>query len=107
MHGLLADANIVGHVEYLARLMQTGSWAGFWQDLGLVLRDFADVGLSLSKMYVEPGECFYRESGRTACGDQDAPQVGPFAVRGVFMGEKFTEHQEPGHSLLQPAIAVH
>jgi len=46
--GLLADANIMGHVDYLARLMQTGAWAGFWQDLGLVLRHFADVGLSLS-----------------------------------------------------------
>ncbi len=53
MQGLLADANIMGHVEYLARLMQTGSWAGFWQDLGLVLRHFADVGLSLSATDLE------------------------------------------------------
>lgn len=43
----------MGHVEYLARLMQTGSWAAFWQDLGLVLRHFADVGLSLSSTDLE------------------------------------------------------
>lgn len=53
MRGLLADANIMGHIEYLARLMQTGSWAVFWQDLGLVLRHFADVGLSLSSTDLE------------------------------------------------------
>jgi hypothetical protein len=53
VHALLADANIMGHVEYLARLMQAGSWAGFWQDLGLVLRHFADVGLSLSSTDLE------------------------------------------------------
>jgi hypothetical protein len=31
----------MGHVEYLACLTQTGSRAGFWQHLGLVLRHFA------------------------------------------------------------------
>jgi hypothetical protein len=53
VRGLLADANITGHVEYLARLMQTGSWGEFWQDLGLVLRHFADVGLSPSSTDLE------------------------------------------------------
>jgi hypothetical protein len=43
----------MGHVEYLARLMQTGSWAGLWQDLGLVVRHFADVGLSVSATDLE------------------------------------------------------
>ena len=53
MHGLLADANIMGHVEYLARLMQAGSWGGFWQDLDLVLLHFAEVGLSPSATDLE------------------------------------------------------
>jgi hypothetical protein len=53
VHGLLADANITGPVEYLARLMQTGSWGGFWRDLGLALRHFADVGLSVSSPDLE------------------------------------------------------
>src|SRR5690348_1092296 len=43
----------MGHVEYLVRLMQTGSWAELWQDLGLVLWHFADVGLSLSSTDLE------------------------------------------------------
>src|SRR5262249_7171639 len=51
--GILADANITGQVEYLVRLMQTGTWAGFWQDLGLVLRHFADVGLTPSASDLE------------------------------------------------------
>jgi hypothetical protein len=33
--------------------MQTGTWAGLWQDLGLVLRHFADVGLSPSSKDLE------------------------------------------------------
>jgi hypothetical protein len=53
VHRLLADANIMGHVEYLARLMQTGSWAELWGGLGLVLRHFSDVGLSLSSADLE------------------------------------------------------
>ena len=48
MLALLVDADIMGPVEYRARRMRTGSWAGFWQGLDLVLRHFADVGLFLS-----------------------------------------------------------
>jgi hypothetical protein len=44
--GILADANAVGYVEYLVRIMQAESWLEFWQGLGLSLRRFADVGLS-------------------------------------------------------------
>jgi hypothetical protein len=43
---LLADANDTGYDEQLDRLMQTNSWGEFWQDLGLVLVHFPDVGLS-------------------------------------------------------------
>ena len=46
MKGILADNNVVGHVVYLARLMQAEPWAGFWMELGLAFRSFADVGLS-------------------------------------------------------------
>lgn len=45
MKGILADANAVGQVEYLVKLMQAEPWADFWQELGLVLRHFEDVGL--------------------------------------------------------------
>jgi predicted nuclease of predicted toxin-antitoxin system len=44
--GLVADANIQGHVEYLVQRMQAEAWADFWQALGLELRRFEDVGLS-------------------------------------------------------------
>jgi hypothetical protein len=53
VHGLLGDANIMAHVEYLVRLMQAESWVGLWQALGLVFRHFADVGLSLSSSDLE------------------------------------------------------
>jgi hypothetical protein len=46
VNGILADANAVGHVDYLVRIMQAGSWLEFWQGLGLCLRHFSDVGLS-------------------------------------------------------------
>ncbi len=46
MKGILADANIVGQVEYLAQLMQSDAWVEFWQALGLVLQRFPDVGLA-------------------------------------------------------------
>jgi hypothetical protein len=55
--GILADANITGHVEHLAQLMQTGSWAAFWQDLNLVLRRFADVGLSADSADLDIWQC--------------------------------------------------
>ena len=53
MKGLIADANIRGHVEYLARRMQAETWADFWQALALVLRRFEDVGLSESSSDLE------------------------------------------------------
>ena len=46
MPGILADANATGYVEALVRAMRAEPWAEFWQELGLVLRHFEDVGLS-------------------------------------------------------------
>jgi hypothetical protein len=51
--GLVADANIQGQVEYLARRMQMEAWADFWQALGLTLRHFEDVGRSSSSTDLE------------------------------------------------------
>jgi hypothetical protein len=46
--GLVADANIQGHVEHLVERMQSADWADLWHGLGLVLRRFEDIGLSAS-----------------------------------------------------------
>jgi predicted nuclease of predicted toxin-antitoxin system len=46
--GLIADANIQGQVEYLVQRMRADAWADFWQELGLVLCRFEDVGLSFA-----------------------------------------------------------
>jgi hypothetical protein len=51
--GLVADANILGPVEYLVERMQTETWAEFWLALGLVLHRFGDVGLSMSSTDLE------------------------------------------------------
>lgn len=53
MKGLIADANIEGHVEYLVRRMQAGAWADFWAALGVGLHRFEDVGLSDSSSDLE------------------------------------------------------
>ena len=53
MKGLVADANIQGHVEHLVECMQADAWAEFWQALGLVLYRFEDVGLSMSATDLE------------------------------------------------------
>jgi hypothetical protein len=44
--GILADVNVIGHVQHLVQLMQAEPWAEFWQELSLVLRHFQDVGLT-------------------------------------------------------------
>ncbi len=38
MTGILADANINGPIEALARQMQSGTWADFWALLALELQ---------------------------------------------------------------------
>ena len=35
MKGLIADANVQGHVGYLVLRMQAESWADFWQVLSV------------------------------------------------------------------------
>jgi hypothetical protein len=51
--GIVADANIQGQVEHLARRMQAEPWTDFWQALGLALLRFEDIGLSPSATDLE------------------------------------------------------
>jgi hypothetical protein len=51
--GILADNNVIGQVAYLAQLMQSHGWEIFWQDLGLSLVRFEDVGLAPAATDVE------------------------------------------------------
>lgn len=46
MKGILADNDVRGQVEYLVTLMQAEPWAEFWQDLGLALLHFEELGLA-------------------------------------------------------------
>jgi len=46
VHGILADINAIGLVEVLVRHMQRDPWAELWNDLGLSLKRFEDVGLA-------------------------------------------------------------
>ncbi|MFO0969751.1 MAG: DUF5615 family PIN-like protein [Gemmataceae bacterium] len=50
---ILADINVEGQVQALARQMQSGSWAEIWSGLGLALKHFRDVGLSRGSSDVE------------------------------------------------------
>jgi predicted nuclease of predicted toxin-antitoxin system len=47
VRGILADANIGGHVEHLAKLMQNDPWTDLWRSLHLELAHFEELGLSL------------------------------------------------------------
>jgi hypothetical protein len=51
--GILADNNVIGQVAYLAQLMQARGWEDFWNDLGLTLLHFEDIGLSPTATDVE------------------------------------------------------
>jgi hypothetical protein len=51
--GILADNNVIGQVAYLAQLMQAHGWEDFWNELGLTLVRFEDVGLSVHASDVE------------------------------------------------------
>jgi len=46
MARLLADNDVVGHVEDLVQEMRSARWADFWVALGLGLVYFRDVGLT-------------------------------------------------------------
>jgi Domain of unknown function (DUF5615) len=43
--GILADNDVRGQVDYVVALAQSGGWAEFWRDLGLVVKQFHDIGL--------------------------------------------------------------
>jgi hypothetical protein len=43
--GLVADANVEGHVAILLRLLGQAPWAEFWAHLNLRTPNFADLGL--------------------------------------------------------------
>jgi hypothetical protein len=51
--GILADINVVGQVVHLVKLMQAEPWTEFWNDLGLVLYRFEDLGLAATAKDIE------------------------------------------------------
>lgn len=53
MKGILPDVNAIGQIHALVRQMQAEPWADFWTALGLVLKQFEDVGLSPKSSDVE------------------------------------------------------
>jgi hypothetical protein len=44
--GILADIHLTGLVENLVRELQAEPWVEFWNNLGLVLYHFEDLGLA-------------------------------------------------------------
>jgi predicted nuclease of predicted toxin-antitoxin system len=46
MRGIVADANIEGHVDRLVARIHATSWVDFWNHLGIVLETFPDIGLA-------------------------------------------------------------
>jgi hypothetical protein len=46
MRGILADINVVGHVEAIVTLWTSKTWSDLWSALGLRIFDSATVGLS-------------------------------------------------------------
>ena len=48
MTGILADANIQGHVDFLFALLTSEAWLEFWQALGIRYATFGDAGLDVA-----------------------------------------------------------
>jgi hypothetical protein len=45
---LLADVNIQGHIDLMAKRMQAEPFLAFWNDLELSCVSFAELGLTLA-----------------------------------------------------------
>ncbi len=45
MRGILADINVVAHVQILVRICNSDYWRELWADLGLDVEDFPGLGL--------------------------------------------------------------
>jgi hypothetical protein len=61
MRGIVADANIEGHVERLVDHILAAEWAEFWEHLGMTLETFAGVGLAGSAPDAEVWRTCQRE----------------------------------------------
>ncbi|HVA50546.1 MAG TPA: DUF5615 family PIN-like protein [Pirellulales bacterium] len=46
MTGILADANIEGHLDFLFDLLTSKAWIEFWQALGIRYATFKEIGLA-------------------------------------------------------------
>ena len=46
MTGILADANIKGHLDFLFDLLTSKAWIEFWQALGIRYATFKEIGLT-------------------------------------------------------------
>lgn len=45
MRGIVADANVDGHVEWLVKRIVAGEWLEYWNHIGITLEVFANIGL--------------------------------------------------------------
>lgn len=62
VRGLLADANIEGHVAALVRFCQSPTWIEFWNALRVKAFSFADVGLTRHSLDVDIWRLCQRDS---------------------------------------------
>ncbi len=46
MPRIIADHNIEGHLKVLVRILQTGPWAEIWNEIGVEIVSFENLGLS-------------------------------------------------------------
>ncbi len=45
MRGIVADANVDGHVEWLVKRIVASDWLEYWNHIGIALEEFGNVGL--------------------------------------------------------------
>lgn len=86
MRGILADNNVIGQVAFLVHLMQSEAWQDFWNDLGLTLHNFADIGLAPTASDVEVWQCCQANELVliTDNRNDDSPDSLAAAIRGSF-----------------------
>ena len=46
MRGILADINVIGHVQVLLEILEGNYWGELWKELDLTIHTFDEIGLS-------------------------------------------------------------
>ena len=85
MRGVLADINIVAHVDALLLIWASDTWREFWNDSGFVVENFPGLGLSHDATDAVIWRTCQREGLVLVTANRN--QRGPDSLEGVIQSE--------------------